>query len=129
MCSCDRLLSADRLDELCDSVFGQVTGDVVKQAGSIAVKGSFETSFVEHAYIEPEAGFARRVGERIELFVSTQAPYMNRNEIAWVLGIQPEQVRIVPTAVGGGFGGKIDMSVQPIIAVAAWRTGQPVACT
>ncbi|HVL58417.1 MAG TPA: xanthine dehydrogenase family protein molybdopterin-binding subunit, partial [Burkholderiaceae bacterium] len=107
----------------------QVTGDVVKQAGSIAVDGSFETSFVEHAYIEPEAGLARRVGERIELYVSTQAPYMNRDEIAWVLGIEPEQVRIVPTAVGGGFGGKIDMSLQPIIAVAAWRTGQPVTCT
>lgn len=107
----------------------QVKGDVVKQAGSIAVNGSFETSFVEHAYIEPEAGLARRVGERIELFVSTQAPYMNRDEIAWVLGIQPEQVRIVPTAVGGGFGGKIDLSLQPIIAVAAWRLGQPVTCT
>ncbi len=107
----------------------QVTGDVVSQAGSIAVSGSFETSFVEHAYIEPEAGLARRVGERIEVFVSTQAPYMNRDEIAWVLGIQPEQVRVVPTAVGGGFGGKIDMSLQPIIAVAAWRTGQPVTCT
>ncbi|MGE0875880.1 MAG: molybdopterin-dependent oxidoreductase [Burkholderiales bacterium] len=107
----------------------QVTGDVAKQAGSIAVSGSFETSFVEHAYIEPEAGLARRVGDRIELFVSTQAPYMNRDEIAWVLGIEPTQVRIVPTAVGGGFGGKIDMALQPIIAVAAWRTGQPVACT
>ncbi len=107
----------------------QVTGDVAREAGSFAVSGSFETSFVEHAYIEPEAGFARRVGERIELHVSTQAPYMNRDEIAWVLGIKAEQVRIVPTAVGGGFGGKIDMSLQPIIAVAAWQTGQPVTCT
>jgi CO/xanthine dehydrogenase Mo-binding subunit/aerobic-type carbon monoxide dehydrogenase small subunit (CoxS/CutS family) len=107
----------------------QVTGDTVADAGAIAVEGRFETSFVEHAYIEPEAGLARRVGDRVELFVSTQAPYMNRDETAWVLGIEPAQVRIVPTAVGGGFGGKIDMSLQPIIAVAAWRTGRPVTCT
>lgn len=107
----------------------QVTGDVHAEAGPISVEGSFETSFVEHAYIEPEAGLAKRVGDRIELFVSTQAPYMNRDEIAWVLGIEPSQVRIVPTAVGGGFGGKIDMSVQPIIAVAAWHTRRAVACT
>lgn len=107
----------------------QVTGDVHADAGPISAEGSFETSFVEHAYIEPEAGVAKRVGDRIELFVSTQAPYMNRDEIAWVLGIEPSQVRIVPTAVGGGFGGKIDMSVQPIIAVAAWHTRRAVACT
>lgn len=107
----------------------QVTGDVSTHARSIAVEGRFETSFVEHAYIEPEAGMARRIGDRIELHVSTQAPYMNRDEIAWVLGIEPTQVRIVPTAVGGGFGGKIDMSLQPIIAVAAWRTGKAVSCT
>jgi CO/xanthine dehydrogenase Mo-binding subunit/aerobic-type carbon monoxide dehydrogenase small subunit (CoxS/CutS family) len=107
----------------------QVTGDTVTQAGAIAVEGHFETSFVEHAYIEPEAGLARRVGDRVELFVSTQAPYMNRDEIAWVLGIEPSRVRIVPSAVGGGFGGKIDMSLQPIIAVAAWSTGKPVTCT
>ncbi len=107
----------------------QVTADVSAHAGSIAVEGRFQTAFVEHAYIEPEAGMARRIGDRIELHVSTQAPYMNRDEIAWILGIEPTQVRIVPTAVGGGFGGKIDMSLQPIIAVAAWRTGQAVTCT
>ena len=107
----------------------QVTGDVHADAGPISAEGTFETSFVEHAYIEPEAGVAKRVGDRIELFVSTQAPYMNRDEIAWVLGIEPSQVRIVPTAVGGGFGGKIDMSVQPIIAVAAWHSRRAVACT
>ncbi len=107
----------------------QITGDVEKEAGSVSATGRFETSFVEHAYIEPEAGYGRRIGDRIELFVSTQAPYMNRDEIAWVLGIEKEQVRIVPTAVGGGFGGKIDMSVQPIIAVAAWVTGKPVTCS
>jgi CO/xanthine dehydrogenase Mo-binding subunit/aerobic-type carbon monoxide dehydrogenase small subunit (CoxS/CutS family) len=106
----------------------QVDGDVAARKGSRFVSGAFDTSFVEHAYIEPEAGFARRDGDRITLCVPTQAPYMNRDEIASILGIEPTAVRVSPTAVGGGFGGKIDMSLQPLIAVAAWLVPGPVAC-
>jgi CO/xanthine dehydrogenase Mo-binding subunit/aerobic-type carbon monoxide dehydrogenase small subunit (CoxS/CutS family) len=91
-------------------------------------ENTFETAFVEHAYIEPEAGWARRVGERIEVHVTTQTPYMDRDEVAVVMKLSPEKVRIVPTACGGGFGGKLDMSVQPLIALGAWLTGKPVAC-
>ncbi|HTE36928.1 MAG TPA: molybdopterin cofactor-binding domain-containing protein [Reyranella sp.] len=97
-------------------------------AGCAAVaEGTFETAFVEHAYIEPEAGWARRVGDRIEIHASTQTPYMDRDEIASVMRLRPEAVRIVPTACGGGFGGKLDLSVQPLIAIAAWKLGRPVA--
>ncbi|KZD12695.1 molybdopterin-dependent oxidoreductase [Oceanibaculum pacificum] len=88
--------------------------------------GRFETGFVEHAYIEPEAGYARRVGARIEIVACTQTPYMDRDEVAHVLGIAKEAVRIVPTATGGGFGGKLDMSVQPLLATAAWLLNRPV---
>ena len=95
-------------------------------AADVVVEGEFETGFVEHAYIEPEAGFARRVGDRIEIQACTQAPYMDRDDIAKILGIAPEQVRIIPTAVGGGFGAKLDLSVQPFIAVAAWLLDRPV---
>jgi CO/xanthine dehydrogenase Mo-binding subunit/aerobic-type carbon monoxide dehydrogenase small subunit (CoxS/CutS family) len=91
-------------------------------------EGNFETRFVEHAYIEPEAGWARRDGDRIEIHVSTQTPYMDRDEVAIVMKLRPEQVRIVPTACGGGFGGKLDMAVQPLVALGAWLTGKPVAC-
>jgi aldehyde oxidoreductase len=105
-----------------------VRGDVetgLLQSAAV-VEGEFETGFVEHAYIEPEAGFARRVGDRIEVQACTQAPYMNREDIAKILGIPEEAVRIIPTAVGGGFGSKLDMSVQPFVAVAAWLTCRPV---
>jgi aldehyde oxidoreductase len=95
-------------------------------AADIVVEGAFETGFVEHAYIEPEAGFARRVGDRIEIQACTQAPYMDRDDVAKILGIAPEQVRIIPTAVGGGFGAKLDLSIQPFIAVAAWLLDRPV---
>lgn len=105
-------------------------GDPVEAFGNCAAiaQGTFETSFVEHAYIEPEAGYARRVGERIEIHVTTQTPYMDRDEVAIVMGMSPERIRIVPTACGGGFGGKLDLSVQPLIALAAWLLDRPVAC-
>ena len=92
----------------------------------IIVEGHFETGFVEHASIEPEAGFARRVGDRIEIQACTQSPYMDRDDLATILGIAPHQVRIIPTAVGGGFGAKLDLSVQPFIALAAWHLDHPV---
>jgi CO/xanthine dehydrogenase Mo-binding subunit len=51
---------------------------------------------------------------------------MDRDETARILGIAPERVHIVPSAVGGGFGGKLDISAQPLLAVAAWKLGRPV---
>jgi CO/xanthine dehydrogenase Mo-binding subunit len=103
-----------------------VCGDVEKALADadVVVQGEYETGFVEHAYIEPEAGFARRVGDHIQ--ACTQSPYMDRHDIAKILGIAPEQVRIIPTAVGGGFGSKLDLSVQPFVALAAWKLGRPV---
>ena len=87
---------------------------------------STETAFVEHAYIEPEAGYAQRIGDTLLVVASTQTPYMDRDEIAGIMGLPPGSVRVVPTAVGGGFGGKLDLSVQPLCCVAAWLTGRPV---
>jgi CO/xanthine dehydrogenase Mo-binding subunit len=106
-----------------------VSGDVESAlaAADLVVEGAFETGFVEHAYIEPEAGFARRIGDRMEVTACTQSPYMDRDDVAAILGIAPENVRIVPSAVGGGFGSKLDLSVQPFIAVAAWHLNRPVA--
>ncbi|MCO6415746.1 xanthine dehydrogenase family protein molybdopterin-binding subunit, partial [Siccirubricoccus sp. KC 17139] len=95
-------------------------------ASAFTAEGSFETSFVEHAYIEPEAGWAQVVGDRIEVFATTQAPYMDLDEVAGVLGIPQDRVRIIPSACGGGFGGKLDASVQPMLAVAAWLLRRPV---
>lgn len=93
--------------------------------GAASASISISTGFVEHAYIEPEAGFAVRIGDRIEITACTQAPVMDQEEVARVLGLPLSHVRIVPTACGGGFGGKLDVSVQPLLAVAAWVTGKP----
>jgi len=103
-------------------------GDVEKALAEadVVVEDTYETSFVEHAHIEPEAGFARRVGDQLEVQACTQSPYMDRNDLAKILGIPNESVRVIPTAVGGGFGAKLDLSVQPFIALAAWHLRQPV---
>ncbi|WP_425101807.1 molybdopterin-dependent oxidoreductase [Tropicibacter sp. S64] len=103
-------------------------GDVASGMASAThtVAGSFSTGFIEHAYIEPEAAWARRVGDRIEVQCCTQAPYMNRDAIAGVLGLDPQAVRILPTAVGGGFGSKLDLTTQPFVALAAWLLNRPV---
>jgi CO/xanthine dehydrogenase Mo-binding subunit/aerobic-type carbon monoxide dehydrogenase small subunit (CoxS/CutS family) len=102
--------------------------DVFADCPAVA-EGVFETAFVEHAYIEPEAGWAERVGDRIELHITTQTPYMNRDEVASVMRLRPEAVRIVPTACGGGFGGKLDLSLHPLLALAAWKLRRTVAGT
>lgn len=112
---------------------GRVARGDVDQALASAyavVEAEFESSFVEHAAIEPEAGFARWVegkgGDTIEVQACTQSPYMDRADIAKLLGIPAESVRIIPTAVGGGFGTKLDLSVQPFLALAAWYLRKPV---
>ncbi|WP_417741653.1 molybdopterin-dependent oxidoreductase [Salipiger sp.] len=103
-------------------------GNAAEAMGKAAhvVSGDFSTGFIEHGYIEPEAASARRVGDRIEVQCCTQAPFMNRDGIAGIMGLAPEQVRILPTATGGGFGSKLDLTAQPYVALAAWILNRPV---
>ena len=89
------------------------------------------TAHVEHAYIEPEAGWARWTPGRdggppsVEVFACTQTPYMDRDELAFMFELPPQRVRIVPSAVGGGFGGKLDVSIQPLLVAASRKFGRP----
>ena len=105
-----------------DAAAAMKTADVV-------IEDYYQTGFVEHGYIEPEAGWARRVGDRLEITVSTQAPYMDRDEIANIMGLPRDAIRVIPTACGGGFGGKLDLGVHPVIGLAAWVLNKPVRCT
>ncbi len=108
-----------------------VSGDVQTKTHSAAlhVGLSMRTESVEHAYIEPEAGWARWQGEgaeaRVTIFACTQTPYMDRDEIAFMFELQPAQVRVIPSAVGGGFGGKLDLSIQPFLVAAARKFRRP----
>jgi CO/xanthine dehydrogenase Mo-binding subunit/aerobic-type carbon monoxide dehydrogenase small subunit (CoxS/CutS family) len=95
-------------------------------ASHVTVSGRIETAYVEHAYIEPEAGCAWMDGDTLVIRACTQAPVMDRDDTARVLGLPADKVRILPTATGGGFGSKLDLSLQPLIGLAAMKTGRPV---
>jgi len=125
-----QLIHADRPDNVL--VRGRVArGDVdaALAGASTMVEAEFRTGFVEHAYIEPEAGWAETDGDLVVIHATTQAPYMDRADTAAILGIDPDRVIIRPTACGGGFGGKLDISIQPILALAAIRTDRPARIT
>ena len=104
-------------------------GDVKDALSNAAatVSGALETSYVEHAYIEPEAGYAFMDGDTLVIKACTQAPVMDRDDTATVLDLPHEKVRVIPTATGGGFGAKLDLSIQPLIGLVALKTGRPAA--
>ncbi len=125
-----RLIHPDRPDNIL--IRGRVArGDIdsAQRDAVASVNGEFQTAFVEHAYIEPEAGWAEVDGDLVVIHATTQAPYMDRSDTALILGIDPERVVIRPTSCGGGFGGKLDVSIQPILAVAATLVDRPVRIT
>ncbi len=104
-----------------------VTGDPEKALAEAfhVAEGSFQTSYVEHAYIEPEAGVAWMDRDTLVIEACTQAPVMDQEDTARVLGLPLDKVRIIPSAAGGGFGAKLDLTLQPLIGLAAMTTGEP----
>ena len=113
-----------------------IEGRVVKGDAAAAlarsahvVEGTMTTAFVEHAYIEPEAGSAWMEGEMLAIRACTQAPGMDREDTAAILGLPLDRVRIIPSAVGGGFGSKLDISLQPLIGLVTLKTGRPSRMT
>ncbi|UYV36674.1 molybdopterin-dependent oxidoreductase [Rhodobacteraceae bacterium D3-12] len=114
---------------MCGGFVAKGDADAALARADVVAEGAFTTSFVEHAYIEPEAGFAQMVEGRVEVFACTQAPVMDLDTLETVLGMGRDQIRVVPTATGGGFGSKLDVSVQPFLALATLKTGRPVRLT
>ena len=101
--------------------------DAAIAASAVTATATIETSYVEHAYVEPEAGHAVMDGDVLVIKACTQAPAIDREETAKILGLPLDRVRIVPTSTGGGFGSKLDVSLQPLIGLVALKTGRPAA--
>jgi CO/xanthine dehydrogenase Mo-binding subunit len=103
-------------------------GDVDAAFGiaDVVVEGTYETQTVDHAYLEPEAGVGWLDDEGVlTLRVATQVVEHYR-DVARILGIPEARVRVIAPYVGGGFGGKEDMTVEPYLGLAVWRTRRPV---
>jgi CO/xanthine dehydrogenase Mo-binding subunit/aerobic-type carbon monoxide dehydrogenase small subunit (CoxS/CutS family) len=96
---------------------------------ALVVEGRFETPFVEHAYLEPEAGVAYWEGDSLNLKAPTQFPFELKSQLAAVLNLPEERIRIRATPLGGSFGSKIDGTVEPLLALAAYCTKRPVKLT
>jgi xanthine dehydrogenase molybdenum-binding subunit len=105
------------------------SGDVAKgfAEADVIVEREYTTQTVEHAFIEPEAGLAVPGADgRITVYGGGQIPFSDRSQIAATLDVPEEKIRVVNCLIGGGFGGKEDVSVQIHVALAAWATKRPV---
>ncbi len=91
---------------------------------------TFQTQRVEHAFIEPESALAvPGEGGAVEVYSQGQGVFDDRRQIASVLGVEEDKVRVVLVSNGGAFGGKEDLSIQAHAALLAIKTGRPVKLT
>ncbi|MDC0111220.1 MAG: molybdopterin-dependent oxidoreductase [Emcibacteraceae bacterium] len=114
---------------MCGGIVQCGDADAAIANADVVVEANFKSGFVEHGYIEPEAGYATYENGRLEIYTGTQAPFMDLDAMEIILGMDRSKIRIIPTAVGGGFGSKLDISIQPYLALGAIKTGKPVRIT
>jgi aldehyde oxidoreductase len=100
--------------------------EAIARAAHVVSK-HYSVPFTEHAFMEPECALAMPEGQDgILLYSAGQSIYDEQREISGLLGLPPEKIHVRSCLVGGGFGGKEDMSVQHHAALAAWITKKPV---
>jgi CO/xanthine dehydrogenase Mo-binding subunit len=94
----------------------------------VVLEGEFSTSWQEHAFLQPEAGIAY-IDDQGRVAVETAGQWLHedRRQIALMLQVPEDQVVIRYAAIGGAFGGREDLSVQHLLALAAWKLRKPVA--
>lgn len=94
----------------------------------IVLAGEFSTSWQEHAYLQPEAGIAYLDDQgRVVVETAGQWLHEDRRQIAAMLQLPQDQVVMRYAAIGGAFGGREDLSIQHLLALAAWRLRCPVS--
>jgi CO/xanthine dehydrogenase Mo-binding subunit len=97
------------------------------EQADVIVEGEYHTPVQEHAYLQPEAGLAYIDEDgHVTVKAGGQWAHEDREQIAHALGLPDEDVRVVYPAIGGAFGGREDMSVQIVLALAAQKLGRPV---
>jgi aldehyde oxidoreductase len=103
-------------------------GDVDKVlAGSAHIaSGVFRTQMIEHAFLETEAAVALPDGDGVRLYSQGQGVYEDQRQVASLLGLAKDRVRVIQVASGGGFGGKEDITVQGHAALYAFLLRKPV---
>jgi putative selenate reductase molybdopterin-binding subunit len=96
-------------------------------ASAVTYEGTFTTHRVQHAALETHGGLAWVDADGVlNVRSSTQTPFLTRRALADIFDLAPDKVRVFCERVGGGFGGKQEMFVEDILALAAIKTGRPV---
>jgi len=106
-----------------------IKGDIEKgfSESDIIIEKEYKTTWLDHVFLETEAGFGY-IDERGRIVIasSTQNVHYKRKEISRILAIPEEDIRIIQATTGGGFGGKLDMTVEGYLALAVYHTKRPV---
>lgn len=92
----------------------------------LVVTNTFRTHCVDHACLEPDVAVAEPFGDGVSVWVGSRGVHADRGEIARVLGLSEEQVRVRSIAVGGSFGSKPEIATACMAALGAMKTGRPV---
>ncbi len=104
-------------------------GDVSQgwKESDVILEEKITTQMQEHVHLEPHAAYAE-LDSSGELLIgtSTQRPFLTASDVGKVLGMPVHKIRVVTPAVGGGFGGKAEITIEPYIAMLALKTGKPV---
>lgn len=105
--------------------FGDVAAALA--ASAVTYEGTFTTQRVQHGHLETHGGMAWVDADGVlNIRSSTQTPFLTRRALAQLFGLAPDKVRVFCERVGGGFGGKQEMFVEDVLALAALKTGRPV---
>src|SRR5579864_6538023 len=100
--------------------------DAALREADVVVRGTYRIAGAHQSFLEPHVAIAQPEPDgRMTIWSSTQGPFVIRDGVAGLLGIPPHRVRVIPMAVGGGFGGKVQL-LEPLLALLAVRTGRPV---
>jgi len=101
--------------------------DSALSRSDVVVEDEFEAAAVHQAYLEPHAAAARLDPEgTITVWTSTQAPYIIRSAVSWLLDLPVNKIRVIATKTGGGFGAKLAPVIEPYCVALALKAGRPV---
>lgn len=109
----------DNLLETCRVYRGGNADEIIAGSDFIA-KGTYQTQRIEHAFLETEGAIAMPFDEGVHLYSNGQGIYVDRSQVASLLNLPDEKVRVTLVSTGGGFGGKEDMTVQGHASLFAW---------
>ncbi len=101
--------------------------DAAFAGADVVLNGRFTTTWQEHAYLQPDAATAYVDGDDLVVETAGQWLHEDRRQLAAIVGLPEERVIVRYAKIGGAFGGREDLSVQPLAALAAWKLRRPVA--